>query len=351
MIRLLLHIALLPLLVSGLHAQRMEMVIDLRGSWRFEIGDDLSRAEADYDDSSWDRIRVPAFWEDQGYPGYDGWAWYRTRFVLSASYRHEALHLRLGNIDDVDEVYVNGRLVGFAGAPPPHYETAYQEERWYYVPTEYLRFGEENVLAVRVYDNELGGGIIRGAIGLYRERSYLVPDQSLRGPWRFIPGDYPAARLPGFDDSGWSRVLVPIYWETQGYRDLDGFGWYRRDFTLDAPLEGKRLILLLGRIDDADEVWLNGTRIGKTGEMPEDGGWHLNDDAYRKLRAYFIPPKLLRSDRNVIAVRVYDGFRHGGIYSGPVGIVRQDRFRSWQQSSENDERSGIEKFFDALIGR
>lgn len=352
MIRHILHITLFLLLAQPTTAQRFARAIDLRGDWRFEIGDDLIRAKADFDDSGWDHIRVPGTWEDAGYPGYNGWAWYRTRFVISTSLRHEALFLCVGNIDDIDETYVNGRLIGFAGVAPPQYETAYAEERWYYVPTEYLRFGEENVVAVRVYDNELGGGILRGPIGLYRDASYLVPDQSLRGQWRFVTGDDASYHRQELDHSSWGRVFVPSFWETQGFRDYDGFAWYRREFQLDPALQQRRCILLLGRIDDVDEVWLNGRRIGKTGRMPEEGGWYINNDSYRALRAYVIPPQLLRADgKNVIAVRVHDGFRHGGMYEGPVGIVRQERYHHWERTRKHDERSGVEKFFDVIFGR
>src|SRR6185437_2533526 len=35
------------------------------------------------DDASWSSIRVPDYWEGQGYPDMDGVAWYRTTFELS----------------------------------------------------------------------------------------------------------------------------------------------------------------------------------------------------------------------------------------------------------------------------
>jgi hypothetical protein len=54
---------------------------------------------------------------------------------------------------------------------------------------------------------------------------------------------------------------------------------------------------------------------------------------------------------NVLAVRVYDGFRHGGMYEGPVGLVRQERYRNWERTRKQDERNGVEKFFDALFDR
>ena len=333
------------------HAQSPQRLVDLCGTWRFDIGDDSARSATAYDDSEWDRIRVPAFWEDEGYPGYDGWAWYRRHFSVDEKYRHEALFLDLGNIDDIDEVYVNGHFAGFMGAAPPAYETAYAERRWYYLPGEFLRFGDDNVIAVRVYDHQLGGGIIRGEIGVYRDPSYLVPDQSLRGPWKLSAGDDVRRAAPSFRDDEWTRVLVPSYWETQGLRGYDGFAWYRRAFMLDRPLRGTPLILLLGRIDDADEVWVNGRRIGKTGRMPEEGGQYINDDAYRSLRAYPLPPDVLRDDApNTIAVRVFDGFRHGGMYEGPVGLIRQERYRAWERTHGAARRNPIDRLLNFLFG-
>ncbi len=347
-------IVLLPLLLPGplLAQAELEHVLNLRGRWKFAIGDDPAWAKPDFDDEQWDEIQVPAFWEDQGYPGYDGWAWYRTRFVLASKLRNDALYLNLGNIDDIDEVYVNGRFVGFSGKPPPDYESAYDVPRLYYLPNEYLRFGDENTIAVRVYDAEMGGGILRGEIGLYRDKAYLVPDQSLRGTWKFAIGDDPRRSSLAYDDLGWKDVLVPAYWETQGMKGYDGFGWYRREFVLDPRLRGASLLLLLGKIDDVDEVWFNGRRIGKTGHMPGEGGRIFGSENYLTLRAYAIPSQLINSDgRNVIAVRVYDTFYHGGIYQGPVGLVRADRYRKWERPQRMAEKSGLQKFLDAILGR
>jgi hypothetical protein len=347
-------VVILQVLLSGplLAQTELERVLDLRGSWKFAIGDELSWAKADFDDSHWDEIHVPDFWEDQGYPGYDGWAWYRTRFVLAPKLRNEALFLNLGNIDDIDEVYVNGRFVAFNGQPPPDYITTYAETRLYYVPNEYLRFGDENTIAVRVYDHEWGGGIIRGEIGLYRDRGYLVPDQSLRGTWKLATGDDPKRSAADFDDSDWMDVLVPALWETQGLKGYDGVAWYRREFLLDPELRGASLLLLLGKIDDEDEVWFNGRRIGRTGITPRKDGTAFINNSYLVLRAYPIPSQLIRSDgRNVIAVRVYDIFFHGGIYQGPIGLVRTDRYRQWNRTHKTAEKNGLEKFLDALFGR
>ncbi|MCB2204063.1 beta galactosidase jelly roll domain-containing protein [bacterium] len=349
------HIVLFTLLLllpgQASRAQDMQRIVDLRGEWRFEIGDDSARARVDYGDSGWDLIHAPDAWEDQGYPGYDGWAWYRKHFRMPEGHDFDALYLFLGTIDDVDEVYVNGRLVGFQGVPPPHYMSAFADKRWYYLPYEYVNFTGDNVIAVRVYDRELSGGILRGNLGVYQQTDYLVPDQSLRGNWKLRRGDLPEWSDPTVDDSSWPDVFVPIYWETQGLRNYEGFGWYRRHFSLDPALKNETLVLLLGKIDDVDEVWLNGKRIGKTGLMPTEGGTYGHDDTYDRLRAYTVPQSLLRArGDNVIAVRVFDGFMHGGIYDGPIGLVRSTRYRNWVKRNPMKRESPFNRLMDALFG-
>jgi sialate O-acetylesterase len=122
-----------------------------------------------------------------------------------------------------------------------------------------------------------------------------------------------------------------------GLKDYNGFAWYRKRFNLDQEYKGKQLILLLGKIDDVDEVYLNGMYIGKTGDIgdnPDD--IHLHDQDWQTQRAYAIPKEILKAGgENLIAVRVYDGNVNGGIYEGPIGITTRERFQDWQKKTKS----------------
>lgn len=313
--------------------QELRLLFGLRGDWKFELGDDMHRAEAQFDDSKWETVYAPSKWEDEGFPGYDGYAWYRKRFTAQADWASKTLYLRLGLIDDVDEVYVNGKLVGSSGLFPPEYETAYHIDREYFLPIGYLKIPGENVIAVRVYDDQLGGGIYEGRLGVYEDIQALVPEISLAGEWRFSTGDDPRWKDPRYDDTGWRKISVPGQWEFQGYDDYDGFAWYRIRFGVPRTLAEKRMILVLGNIDDYDETYLNGELIGRTGRMGENVH---GSDAWQQLRAYTIPAgNLLPGQENVIAVRVYDGYRGGGIYRGPIGIVSREKYMKWNDASRS----------------
>jgi len=316
-------------------SQNWKILFDLRGEWKFEIGDDMHRAERGFDDQKWEAIYAPAAWEDEGYPGYDGYAWYRKHFFAPSDWSTKSLSLQLGNIDDVDEVYLNGRLVGSTGGFPPHYSTAYDVYRIYVLSPDDLDPSGDNVIAVRVYDNELSGGILRGKLGVYEDLEGLIADMGLGKNWKFSIGDDSTRRDPGYDDSRWKKIRVPAFWEPQGYPDYDGFAWYRIKFTVPNSLQDEKLILLAGKIDDFDETYLNGVLIGKTGNMATREKDIPGSDAYSRLRAYFVPPSALRfGGENVLAVRVYDGFKDGGIYSGPIGLITRDKYMKWERRQQ-----------------
>lgn len=306
------------------------LVLDLRGQWKFEVGRDDRRSEPGYNDSKWDEIFVPAQWEDEGYPGYDGYAWYRKHFRLPAGAETKTLMLRLGYIDDAAKIYLNGTLIGLSGNFPPDYKSAYNKEVNLPIPRNLLNASGDNVIAVAVYDDQLAGGIVRGKIGLYEYTDELGMELPLAGNWKFRTGDSGKWADPSFDDSQWGKIFVPAFWEGQGYPHYDGIGWYRLHVKIPPDLAEKNLVLLLGKIDDLDETFVNGEKIGHTGTIRMDPWRSVINHEYNELRAYHVPYGLLKSGKdNVIAVRVFDGRLDGGFSEGPIGLIDRERFADW----------------------
>lgn len=321
-----------------LQASESRRLVDLRGHWRFEIGDDMAWAEPEFDDSQWETIFVPATWEDEGFPGYDGYAWYRKHFQLSEENNGSAIFLHLGRIDDVDETYVNGHLIGYTGSFPPKYHTAYNKHRKYVIPPEYLNFSGENVIAVRVYDDPLEGGIVDGKIGIYQEEGDLTVAVGLSGIWKFMPGDEIDWSHREFDDSEWYDIMVPAYWEVQGFKDVNGFAWYRKKVVVPEKYRGEKLVLILGKIDDLDETFFNGERIGRTGKFYLFSEPKVSGFEWQEIRSYFIPEEHIRfGEENTIAVRVFDGMIDGGMFEGPLGIVTREQFLKWEEFRDDPE--------------
>jgi beta-galactosidase len=153
-----------------------------------------------------------------------------------------------------------------------------------------------------------------------------VPELAVvNGLWRFQKGDDMAWKAPDFDDSRWQSVTLPNTWERHSdYTNNNVYGWFRRHIEIPAECRGKDFDLLLGCIDDVDEAWLNGERIGGTGSFPPDyrSAW----DAQRRYR---VPASLVRGDgSDVLAVRVYDENGEGGMYKTGVKSVRVGPFDS-----------------------
>lgn len=332
---------------SSLYAQDGLYTYSLQGKWKFAIGDNIRWAELNYDDSEWDIIRAPGSWEDEGFNGYNGYAWYRKSFTIPQELAGKPIYLKLGRIDDVDQVFCNGHLIGATGSFPPNYSSAYDAGRDYKIPGQFIKYGVRNVIAVRVYDAQLEGGIIEGPLKIEVIDNALTPDYALDGTWLFNPEDNPQFSSPDYSPADWNRITVPSFWETQGYNNYDGIAWYRKTFVLPKSLAGKDLVLLLGKIDDVDEAFINGYKIGNTGVIENPPQTSRFDQEWQQLRGYYIPGGLIKENgENVIAVRVYDGYLNGGIWDGPIGLITQSKYQSFWKSVKRSKKSFLEWLFD-----
>ncbi|MBN1999277.1 glycoside hydrolase [candidate division KSB1 bacterium] len=311
----------------SLAAMDLKKEVELECRWRIEIGDDEAYKNPRYNDSHWEGTKVPNSWENEGFPGYNGYAWYRISFEIPKRLKGKKLYLKLGRIDDVDTAYLNGNVVGSSGSYPPDYQTAYQVDRLYPVDEKFINFGRINVLAVRVFDDHGEGGIVRGDCGLYSRKDIIHLEIDMNGYWAFMPGDEADWKSTDFNDTKWHEILVPAEWEDRGFRELDGIAWYRKNVRISRKLAKEKLILLLGKINDVDEVYFNGVLIGQTGRFPTEKDDGDIQDKKKIDRAYFIPPDAIRPGRdNLVAVRVYDAGRTGGIFDGDVGITTREEY-------------------------
>lgn len=108
-----------------------------------------------------------------------------------------------------------------------------------------------------------------------------------------------------FDDSHWAHMKLPGLWEQQGLDDMDGVVWFRKIIDISSINEGKAATLELAKIDDSDDSYVNGIKVGS------------KKDKFAEYRRYTIPTGILKAGKNVIAVRVEDTGGGGGIYGEP----------------------------------
>jgi sialate O-acetylesterase len=305
--------------------QARGQTVKLSGLWKFHVGDEQVWSAPDYNDERWEDIHVLSAWEDEGFNGYDGFAWYRKKFNGNSLNEDQQYYLNLGFIDDCDVVYFNGYAIGLSGSMPPKFKTAYNSERKYSIPADLINYHGDNLIAVRVFDVTISGGIVDGEIGIYNApNNHLLVD--LQGLWDLAKVKN-ERRVE--DVAAWQKVMVPAPWEHQGLLKYDGYAWYRKAFRVPNPLPDENLILLAGKIDDFDKVYLNGKMIGTT----NDGRSLGRSESYRQLRVYKIPRSILKKDGdNILEVFVEDMGIDGGIYEGPVGIIRQSDYERYYRT-------------------
>lgn len=152
---------------SGSNADRRFWQADLSGEWKFKAGDDERYASPQFDDSKWETLHAPALWDGQGYADYDGYGWYRKWFFVPKELSGRDLLFEHGGVDDDDWVYINGVKVGEGrGCYIP---------RSYIIPSKLINCGKHNLIAVRIYDGAMGGGLARGPL---RVRTMKLSDRT-----------------------------------------------------------------------------------------------------------------------------------------------------------------------------
>lgn len=120
----------------------------------------------------------------------------------------------------------------------------------------------------------------------------------------------------------WSEIQVPGYWADTELGPVNGVVWFRRTFDIDADEAGKAAKLLMGRIVDADSVFVNGVYVGNTTyQYPP--------------RRYVVPEGVLKAGSNTIVVRVVNNSGQGGFvldkpYQLTVGGQEIDLRGTWR---------------------
>jgi len=226
--KLLLAILMAPIGWAGFAQQTVPLT-----NWKFQTGDNPEYSKPGFDDSAWKPIETGKAWEEQGYPNYDGYAWYRIRFTLLADMKKKdapnAINFLLGKIDDCDQVFLNGRTIGqngaicndvtsntSANANLAKMASAKDINRNYILQQNdpRLLWGSENTLVVRVYNEKNEGGMLSPAyiIAAYPGATEKTPARSEYFSWINHSNEGPN--------------------EAQTLANLDFFAWLRHEYGM-----------------------------------------------------------------------------------------------------------------------
>jgi len=161
------------------------IVRNFNSGWRFCKGEQPAQAaQMDFDDSKWEAVRLPHDWairgpfnpEEHGYAGklpWKGVGWYRKTFELPADRQGRQVYLDFDGVMAFPKVYINGQLAG-------EWDYGYMSFR--VDATPYVKFGQKNLVAVRVDTRNQGTRWYPGA-GIYRKVTMTVCNPVHIGHW------------------------------------------------------------------------------------------------------------------------------------------------------------------------
>ena len=118
-----------------------------------------------------------------------------------------------------------------------------------------------------------------------------------------------------YNDSDWEEIQLPGRYDNQiNGGEFNGAVWFRKNIVID-NLDSD-YILTIGAVDDMDETYVNGHKIGGLIGM---GFWN-------KKREFKIPKSILKKGNNTIAVRAIDAEGVGEII-GPMTLSNDNNIK------------------------
>jgi putative membrane-bound dehydrogenase-like protein len=144
----------------------------------------LFLAHASAAEPAWKEVAVPDDWK-RAPAGDKGHLWYRTKVAVPAAWQGRSLEVVVEAIDDAREVYFGGQLVGRLGEFSPNYKSALGQTQRFAIPAAAVKFGADNLLAIRVCNIEGRTGFNVAAPVLF------AGDSAIRtaGKWETANGD------------------------------------------------------------------------------------------------------------------------------------------------------------------
>lgn len=138
--------------------------LNLSGGWKMVEGGAMAPADPAYDDSAADEVTIPGSWDSvlAKNENLTSTIWLRKKATIGREFNDRMLVLSLGSIALSDEVYVNGVFIGSTGdfpseGRPLDYTFSLHKERAYHIPPGLVRFGKENLIAIKVFSHYVNG--------------------------------------------------------------------------------------------------------------------------------------------------------------------------------------------------
>lgn len=158
---------------------------------------------------------------------------------------------------------------------------------------EFLKFKDKNRIA------EIEANDRKTSNSWYQLANKM--DQGLKEKWS----------KSDLNDSDWKMMNIPGYWADTDLGNVNGVVWFRKEFTL-SKINSKTVKINLGRIVDADSVFVNDHFVGTTSYLYPP-------------RIYNFDASFLKEGKNQISIRVINNSGKGGFVTDkPYNIILEN---------------------------
>jgi sialate O-acetylesterase len=219
------------------------------------------------------------YWGVAELKSFTGLVWFRTHLMLSAAQANAANRIDLGAINQVDETWINGHVIGNT--------FGYNADRSYNIMPGVLHAGD-NVLVINALSTYGSGGLLQGGA---RRALQLADGKSipLDGPWqyRIAPSSYGYPSRAPWEPVGGLSTLYNAMIAPLGRYAFRGAVWYQGESNTEEANSYQSL--LTGLMTDwrhqfgAELPFLvvQLPNYGKLSSQPEESGWAELREAQR----------------------------------------------------------------------
>jgi beta-galactosidase len=180
-------IAIAILFSISIFAQKQARIVeDFNKNWNFKLGDYPQAINADFNISDWRTLQLPHDWSIEGTFDKDsktkqaqgflpaGKGWYRKVFTVPANWKNKTVSVEFDGVFKNSEVFINGHSLGIR--PNGYISFAYEL-------SQYLNFGKQNVIAVKVDNDAQPNSRWYTGSGIYRNVRLVASEKLHVAKW------------------------------------------------------------------------------------------------------------------------------------------------------------------------
>jgi beta-galactosidase len=179
-------IALLLSTIGIAQKKQARIIEDFNKNWNFKIGDYPTAIQSNFNVADWRALQLPHDWSIEGAFNKDnptkqaqgflpaGIGWYRKTFTVPASWKSKAVSVEFDGVFKNSEVFINGHSLGIR--PNGYISFSYELSK-------YLKFGNQNVIAVKVDNNAQPNSRWYTGSGIYRNVRLVASEKLHVGEW------------------------------------------------------------------------------------------------------------------------------------------------------------------------